>query len=523
VRISIRSRLALATWFLAVAVIVASTAVAERHLRAGFDAERQRRVQEEAHRIDVALQRRHTELADTVARALSTHPAVLGALADPAATGPLEQLRVAVDVDILALVDLQGHIVSVSRDGLLVQDVASDMLFRDTVASGKGRQDMVQRGRSFEVRGVQPVYRGGQIAGMVMASHVLDQGFLDQIHAETDLHTAFTYEATILGTTLPAFHRVDSDAIFAVKAIAPDAPAAVLEEAFVNRPLTLEGDPYDAVFCPLFMGAGSDHLGTLVLLVSVDPLLQARARARTSMLITGAFSLVLATLVAAVMAFRLSRPIRRLAEAAHAMRAGDLSRRTGIRRRDEIGELALAFDEMAESLQQHVQQVRQLAVTDALTGLANRRRFTEELQREVARHQRFDSPMCLLFLDIDHFKRINDTRGHAEGDEVLKGIAAVMTATVRAVDLVCRHGGEEFAVVLPSTELGAAANVAERLRKAVAAQPMGRHGDIPVTVSVGVAAFPDDGTFAEELLKAADTRLYRAKETGRDRVVAEDG
>jgi len=520
VRISIRARLALTTWFLVAAVVVASTLVAERHLRVGFDAERQRRVQEEAHRIDVALMQQDAELADTVARALSTHPAVLGALEDPSSTEALEQLRVAVDVDILAVVDLQGQIVSVSREGIVVQDIAHDMLFRDTIDSGTGRQDMVQRGRSFEVRGVQPVRSDGRIVGLVMASAVLDRGFLEQIHTETGLHTAFTYEASVLATTLPAFDRVDSDAIFAVKAIVPDHPAAVLEGSFVHRPVTLAGDPYDAVFCPLFMGEGSDHLGTLVLLVSAAPLLQARAKARRAMLLTGAAGLVLSTLLAALMAFRLSSPIRELAQAAHAMRAGDLGRRAGIRRRDEIGELALAFDEMAESLQQHVQQVRQLAVTDPLTGLANRRHFNEELEREVARHQRFDSPMCLLFLDIDHFKRVNDTYGHPEGDEVLKGLASTLTATVRTVDLVCRHGGEEFAVLLPSTNLDAAVAVAERIRTAVSDTPMGREGTIRVTLSAGVAAFPEDGTLADELLEVADARLYRAKEAGRNRVVA---
>ena len=522
-RISIRSRLALATWFLVAAVVVASTAVAERHLRVGFDAERHRRVQEEAHRIDVALERQDIELADTVARALSTHPAVLGVLSDPEATGALEQLRIAVDVDILAVVDLDDQIVSVSREGITVQDVPWDMLFRDTLDSGKGRQDMVQRGTSFEVRGVQPVRRDRQMVGVVMASHVLDRSFLDQIHDETGLHTAFTYEASILATTLPAFERVDSSAIFAVKAIAPDNPAATLEETFVHRPVTLDATPYDAVFCPLFVGQGSDHLGALVLLVSAAPLLQARTKARVAMFLTGAVSLVLATLLAALMAFRLSSPIRELAQAAHAMRAGDLGSRTGIQRRDEIGELALAFDEMADSLQQHVQQVQQLAVTDELTGLANRRRFTEELEREVARHQRFDSSMCLVFLDIDHFKRINDTHGHPEGDEVLKAMAKAMLNTVRTVDVVCRHGGEEFAVLLPNTSLDAAVAVAERLRAAVAGRRMGRAGDITITVSAGVAAFPDDATFAEELMKTADRRLYRAKETGRNRVVSDDG
>ena len=521
-RISIRSRLALATWFLVAAVVVASTAVAERHLRVGFDTERHRRAQEEAYRIDVALERQDTELADTVATALSTHPAVLGVLVDPGSTEALEQLRVAVDVDILAVVDLQGEIVSVAQDGITVQDVPWDMLFRDTLDSGKGRQDMVQRGASFEVRGVQPVRRDGQMVGMVMASHVLDRSFLEQIHAETGLHTAFTYEASILATTLPAFERVDSSAIFAVKAIAPDNPAATLEEAFVHRPVTLDATPYDAVFCPLFVGQGSDHMGTLVLLVSAAPLLQALTKARIAMLLTGAASLVLSTLLATLMALRLSSPIRELAQAAHAMRAGDLGRRTGIRRRDEIGELALAFDEMADSLQQHVQQVRQLAVTDELTGLANRRRFTEELEREVARHQRFDSSLCLVFLDIDHFKRVNDTYGHPEGDEVLKGIAAALTGTVRTVDLVCRHGGEEFAVLLPNTDLDAAIAVAERMRAAVAAHQLGRNRTIAVTLSAGVAAFPDDAHLAEELMKIADARLYRAKETGRNRVVAAD-
>ncbi len=164
------------------------------------------------------------------------------------------------------------------------------------------------------------------------------------------------------------------------------------------------------------------------------------------------------------------------------------------------------------------ERLRQLATTDGLTGLANRRRFLEALEHEVQRHRRYGTPLALVSIDVDRFKRVNDTWGHAVGDEVLRALAAICRAEVRDVDTVGRIGGEEFAVLLPDTAPEEATAVAERLRYAVEAAPLlTSGGPLTVTLSLGVAASPPcDG--ADGLLREADRALYRAKAGGRNRV-----
>ncbi len=164
------------------------------------------------------------------------------------------------------------------------------------------------------------------------------------------------------------------------------------------------------------------------------------------------------------------------------------------------------------------ERLRQLATTDGLTGLANRRRFMEALEHEVQRHRRYGTPLALISIDVDRFKRVNDTWGHAVGDEVLRSLATICRAEVRDVDTVGRIGGEEFAVLLPDTAPEEAMAVAERLRAGVEAAPLlTAAGPISVTLSLGVSASPPcDG--ADTLLREADRALYRAKAGGRNRV-----
>lgn len=164
--------------------------------------------------------------------------------------------------------------------------------------------------------------------------------------------------------------------------------------------------------------------------------------------------------------------------------------------------------------------LEKLALTDALTGLANRRALQEALESELARLRRHGRPASLLFLDLDHFKLVNDTHGHAVGDEVLAGFAHVLRRGCRGGDLAARMGGEEFAVLLPGTGRGPAALVAERVRRATEAHTLGRTVRVAVTVSVGVASTEGlpEPHLAADLLRKADAALYRAKSEGRNRV-----
>jgi diguanylate cyclase (GGDEF)-like protein len=163
-------------------------------------------------------------------------------------------------------------------------------------------------------------------------------------------------------------------------------------------------------------------------------------------------------------------------------------------------------------------ELRQLATRDALTGLLNRRAFDALLAEEVDRARRFGHPLTLVVLDLDHFKAINDTHGHAAGDAVLAAVARVFAGQVRSIDRVARIGGEEFAVLLMVTGADEGLAVAKRIVEAVRALPVAVAGGatLRITVSAGVAALPAYGEAETQLPETADQALYAAKRAGRD-------
>jgi diguanylate cyclase (GGDEF)-like protein len=223
------------------------------------------------------------------------------------------------------------------------------------------------------------------------------------------------------------------------------------------------------------------------------------------------------------------RNLRKLLDTARRVQAGDLTARTGLPGgREEISRLGDAFDQMAQSLQERdaelqkaLRETRELAITDPLTGLHNRRYLWELLGRELLKARRNRTPVAAILADIDHFKRFNDTWGHEAGDLVLKRVADVIREHVRGSDIGCRYGGEELAVILPETALEVAVERAERIRRGIAGLRLehGGHRLDAVTSSFGVAIFPQHADNAEALLRAADEALYEAKKAGRDRVV----
>lgn len=163
-------------------------------------------------------------------------------------------------------------------------------------------------------------------------------------------------------------------------------------------------------------------------------------------------------------------------------------------------------------------QVEQLAITDGLTGVYNHRRFQERLQEEFLRSARHPEPFSILMIDIDYFKKINDTFGHPAGDAVLKIIAKLLVKMVRKLDMVARYGGEEFVVLLLKSDSMQAWQMAERIRKTIESAPIDWQGQkIEATVSIGVASQPDDATKREELIACADKALYSSKRAGRNR------
>ena len=181
--------------------------------------------------------------------------------------------------------------------------------------------------------------------------------------------------------------------------------------------------------------------------------------------------------------------------------------------------LPLAIKERGRA-DQYTADLETLAAVDWLTGLYNRRHFETLAQAELARSQRYMRPLTVMMMDLDHFKDVNDTYGHATGDRVLQALATVCLATKRDADVIARIGGEEFALLLPETTDTAAAQFAERLRQQIRdCAPVVEGEKLPITVSIGIAGATATTSGVQPLLNNADQALYQAKHTGRNRVV----
>jgi len=217
--------------------------------------------------------------------------------------------------------------------------------------------------------------------------------------------------------------------------------------------------------------------------------------------------------VVLIIAYRLSSPLTALARSSGeivSLDSPDIPQPSG--EYDEVGELA-------RSLQSLRQRVRELVTRDPLTGTYNRRYLMHALEGAVARAQRLSESLCCVMLDIDHFKAINDTRGHQVGDLVLQRLGALLRATTRKYDTVARYGGEEFVVVLPGLATRGAAHFAERIRRLVEQEHVASPGGpVSVTVSLGVASLEEVGEpDPHQLLELADKAMYHAKQEGRNR------
>ena len=241
--------------------------------------------------------------------------------------------------------------------------------------------------------------------------------------------------------------------------------------------------------------------------------------------IATAVTLVVLLAVVGLLAYALGllivRPLERLSLASTRVAAGDLEVDLPASGGGELSKLAGLFNDMVKRLRESRAELERLSVTDALTGLANRRLLMAELARELRRSERHSTSLAVLMLDVDHFKRFNDTYGHPAGDVVLNRVATTLRKCVRDVDTVSRYGGEEFLVMLPETPAREAAQVAERIRAGTQADrfsPDGGGALLNITVSVGYAVYPENGKTVETLIEAADQALYKSKASGRNRV-----
>jgi diguanylate cyclase (GGDEF)-like protein len=193
---------------------------------------------------------------------------------------------------------------------------------------------------------------------------------------------------------------------------------------------------------------------------------------------------------------------------------------------DDLTTLTAIADYAAIAIEnaRNFRRVQELTITDEHTGCYNARHLRAQLEHEVRRSQRFHHPLSLVFLDLDHFKNVNDTHGHLIGSALLKEVGELLIASTRQLDMVFRYGGDEFALMLVETHPEGAVTIARRIRDAFRSRRfMQKHGlEIQLTASIGVATFPDHATSATDLVRAADFAMYAAKAQGRNDVCLAD-
>jgi diguanylate cyclase (GGDEF)-like protein len=245
-------------------------------------------------------------------------------------------------------------------------------------------------------------------------------------------------------------------------------------------------------------------------------------------------ALLVVGLSAYLLGVTIVRPLNRLTRGANLVANGDLSVEIPVVSGGEIGYLTQIFnsmvgklradqDELADinnALMMTNKELEELSSTDGLTGLNNRRHMMDTLTNEVARAQRLEHHFSVLMIDIDYFKKYNDSYGHMAGDDLLVKVASVFKESLRSMDFAARYGGEEFLIMLPEHGADKAMEVAERIRANIASATSGdKDGRVAVTVSIGIAAYPDNGATPAALIASADAALYQGKERGRNTVV----
>jgi len=227
-------------------------------------------------------------------------------------------------------------------------------------------------------------------------------------------------------------------------------------------------------------------------------------------------------------------PLNRLIQGANRVGSGDLDIDLPVLSRDELGFMTKVFNNMVgqlrrgreelaainRTLEEKNAELQELSIRDSLTGLYNRKHLTETLINEIARSKRHKNTFGVLMIDIDHFKKYNDEYGHLAGDEVLRKMADIFKGSIRECDYTARYGGEEFLIMMPETDSDSTLKAAERIRGVIEKEQFNLKDEtLRLTISIGVALYPQNGSDPDSLIDAADTSLYQAKKAGRNRVV----
>ncbi len=347
----------------------------------------------------------------------------------------------------------------------------------------------------------------GFVAEQLAANRIGERGYA--LVVDKDMHILFHPDASAVGSHLPtnvaqALEGLDEDGAQGSAILHGEGP--LLSARRIHDDLLLIGILPEAELL-----AGSRDLGMLVGWVTLATIL-----------------LTIAALLIAINKLMV-RPVNHLIEAVEEIAEGNLTPNIALSSRDELGRLALSFQDMGRSLEKSREKVERLAYHDSLTGLPNRLLFREYLQHMIPLARRENNKMAVLFLDLDNFKRVNDTLGHQVGDRLLREMATRLQSVLREEDFVyqetfeetsevlARLGGDEFIILLPKIhETHDAAKVAARIVEMIK-EPFWIDGhELYSTTSIGITLYPEDGTEVNDLIKRADAAMYHAKEQGRN-------
>ncbi len=295
---------------------------------------------------------------------------------------------------------------------------------------------------------------------------------------------------------------------------------STVDAAILRRLLQQEGAPLE------YAGLdGQDVVGILKRVPRLDWAVLAETpaaaayrqvtRLRNVTMLVVAGLLVGVGLLAYFLGLLITRPLDRLTRGAAKVAEGGLAVDLPVVSGGELGYVTEVFNDMVARLREGRRELERLSITDHLTGVFNRRYLMDALANELRRSHRLKHPCALLMADVDHFKQYNDEYGHLGGDEALARVATILREASRDVDCAARYGGEEFVVLMPETEAAGAVLTAQRIRTRLAEDSL---LDGKLTLSIGLAQFPDDADTPEGLLAVADAAMYRAKRDGRDRV-----
>lgn len=409
-----------------------------------------------------------------------------------------------IGANVALILDLEGEVLTTTSS-----QAATDVVFPYPALLEEAERDGAAAtaavlGENVYQLVVVPVHAPLRLAWVVLAFE-LNETFTESLKRLTNLEVTLaspSLDGFIANSTLPSEVR---------KSLAAKADAALAMEGAVQE-LEMADNAFLTMSFPL--NARMEDAQVFGLLqIPLDVALQPYRELQLQLLAIAGIALFATLAVAIILANSVSQPVRELVNVAGRISLGDYSLRIPAKRKDELGKLATAFNHMQSGIAEREQKILFQAQHDTLTGLPNRVLANDRLTQAITRTRRTGGNVAVLMLDMDRFKEINDTLGHAVGDDVLRAVAGRLREDLRASDTIARLGGDEFLVILDDTDGEAATQKARKLSERLSQSMQVHNSRLQISISIGIAVCPVHGIDADTLLRRADIAMYDAKQS----------